>query len=115
VKVKQVREVAAQDVEVDGAEGVRIQWLFGKDDAPENFYMRLFELAPGGHTPRHGHPWEHEVYILEGEGIVASTAGDQPLTAQSVVHVPAGEVHQFRNTGRAPLKFLCLVPKTADY
>ena len=115
MKVKQVREVAAQDVQVEGAEGVRIQWLFGKDDTPENFYMRLFELAPGGYTPRHGHPWEHEVYILEGEGVVASPAGDKPLMAQSVVHVPAGEEHQFRNTGQAPLKFLCLVPKTADY
>jgi quercetin dioxygenase-like cupin family protein len=115
MKVKQVREVAAQAVTAEGADGVAIRWLLGADDAPENFYMRLFELAPGGHTPRHGHPWEHEVYVLEGEGAVSSPAGEVPLAPQSVVHVPAGEEHQFRNTGRAPLRFLCLVPKTAAY
>ena len=86
MKVKQVRDVAAQAVTAEGADGVAIRWLLGADDAPENFYMRLFELAPGGHTPRHGHPWEHEVYVLEGKGTVVSSAGEgaSPMTMMAL-------------------------------
>ena len=34
--------------------------VVGKADGADNFCMRIFELAPGGYTPRHAHPWEHE-------------------------------------------------------
>jgi quercetin dioxygenase-like cupin family protein len=75
--------------------------------------MRQFEVAPGGHTPRHSHPYEHEIFVMEGEGQVIE--GDQPhaLKAGDVVFVQPDEVHQFRNTGRASLKFLCLIPNSA--
>jgi quercetin dioxygenase-like cupin family protein len=115
VKVKHASEVPAQDIEVAGAAGVKIQWLVAQEDAPENFYMRLFQLEPGGHTPLHGHPWEHEVFVLEGEGSVVTPAKESPLEPNSVVYVPAGEEHQFKNGGARPLKFICLVPKTATY
>ena len=36
--------------------------------------MRQFELAPGGHTPRHTHAHEHEVFVLEGAGVVRRRA-----------------------------------------
>jgi quercetin dioxygenase-like cupin family protein len=75
--------------------------------------MRQFEVAPGCYTPRHHHPYEHEVFVLEGEGIVYE--GDQihKLKEGDVVFVKPDEVHQFRNTGSLPLKFLCLVPYSA--
>ena len=41
-----------------------------------------------------------------GEQVHALRAGD-------VVFVKPDEVHQFRNTGDQPLKFLCLIPNTA--
>ena len=43
---------------------------------------------------------------LEGDSEHALKAGD-------VVFVRPNEVHQFRNTGGAPLKFLCLIPNSA--
>ena len=115
MKVKHATEVPTQDVEVEGATGVKIQWLVAQDDAPETFYMRLFQLEPDGHTPLHGHPWEHEVFVLEGEGSVVTPAGELPLKPHSVVYVPATEEHQFKNSGSKPLKFICLVPKSATY
>ena len=114
-KVKHASAVTANPVEVPGAVGVKIQWLVGQEDQPANFCMRLFELEPGGHTPLHGHPWEHEVFVLAGEGSVVTPQGERPLTAHSVVYVPADEEHQFKNLGETPLKFLCLVPKSAEY
>ena len=115
MRVKHSTAVPAENVAVEGAAGVKIQWLIGHEDQPENFCMRLFELAPEGHTPRHAHPWEHEVYILAGAGQVAGESSDLEFKAGSVVHVAPGEVHQFRNTGGETLRFLCLVPKTAEY
>ena len=75
--------------------------------------MRQFEVAPGGFTPRHHHPYEHEVFVLEGQGVVYEGDQPHPLKAGDVVLVKPDEVHQFRNTGDGPLKFLCLIPNSA--
>ena len=75
--------------------------------------MRQFEVAPGGFTPRHSHPYEHEVFVLEGEGEVFEGPKPHRLGAGDVVFVKPDEVHQFRNTGSGPLKFLCLIPNSA--
>ena len=75
--------------------------------------MRQFEVAPGGFTPRHSHPYEHEVFVLEGQGVVLEGETEHPLSAGNVVFVKPNDVHQFRNTGDRPLKFLCLVPQSA--
>lgn len=113
--IREASQVPAETVQSEGVAGVSIRWLIGRQDNPDNFYMRLFEVAPGGHTPRHGHPWEHEIYVLEGKGEALTPEGRQGLGPHTVIHVRAGEEHQFRNTGERPLKFLCLVPKSAGY
>ncbi|HUS47831.1 MAG TPA: cupin domain-containing protein, partial [Phycisphaerae bacterium] len=59
------------------------------------------------------HDWEHEVYVLDGSGLVVTEAGEHMASAGMCVFVPAGEKHQFRNTGARAWKFLCLVPVTA--
>jgi quercetin dioxygenase-like cupin family protein len=110
VLVRKAVDVQQDDVEQEGAAGVKIRWLIAKGDAAPNFAMREFELAPGGHTPFHAHGWEHEVYVLAGEGAVVGDAGEFPLESGTVVFVPPDENHNFRNTGEAPLRFLCLVP-----
>ena len=72
------------------------------------------QVAPGGFTPHHSHPYEHEVFVLEGQGTILDGAVERPLQAGDVVYVAPGDVHQFRNGGNAPLKFLCLVPNSAS-
>ena len=61
--------------------------------------MRQFEVAPGGYTPKHSHPYEHEVFVLEGNGVVLEGDREHTLKPGDVVFVVPGEVHQFRNTG----------------
>jgi quercetin dioxygenase-like cupin family protein len=75
--------------------------------------MRQYEVAPGGYTPRHSHPYEHEVFVLEGQGVVYEGDAPHPLKQGDFVLVTPNEVHQFRNTGATPLKFLCLVPNSS--
>jgi quercetin dioxygenase-like cupin family protein len=72
--------------------------------------MRLFEMEPKGHSPFHSHPWEHEVFILEGEGAVVSEEGEKKFRAGDVVFILPNEKHQFKNNGEKTVKFLCLVP-----
>jgi quercetin dioxygenase-like cupin family protein len=109
MKLKTVEAVDAQAVAVEGAKDVRIRWLIHQPDGARNFYLRQFELAPGGHTPRHQHAWEHEVYVLAGGGEAVSAQGERSLSAGTTIFVEPDEIHQFR-AGREGLKFLCIIP-----
>lgn len=98
---------------MEGAQGCTVRALLGSSDGAPHFSMRHFEVQPGGHTPRHYHNYEHEVYVLEGEGEVWEGDVAHPLHAGDVVLVIPDEVHQFRNTGDRVMKFLCLIPNNA--
>jgi quercetin dioxygenase-like cupin family protein len=113
MKVNHYEQVAQQPVEMEGSHGCSVRMLLGERDGTPNFAMRQFEVAPGGYTPRHSHPYEHEVFVLEGQGLVFEGNDPHMLKAGDVVLVKPDEVHQFRNTGTSPLKFLCLIPNSA--
>ncbi len=97
-------------VDMEGASGCRIRCLVGPEDGAPSFSMRQFEIEPGGHTPLHQHAHEHEVFVLEGSGVVLEGDREHPLAPGSVVFVPPNEPHQFRAVGPGPMKFLCLIP-----
>ena len=113
MKVSASRDIPKKPVQMDGASGVEIRILIGKDDGAENFVMRMFELQPGGHTPFHAHPHEHEVFVVAGEGVVDFEGREHPLEPEHVVFVPGGTEHNFKNTGDSVLRFLCLIPAGA--
>lgn len=113
MKVNHYEQVPAQPVEMEGASGCQVRWLLGEKDGTPNFAMRQFEVAAGGYTPKHSHPYEHEVFVLEGNGVVYEGNREHPLKTGDVVFVRPDEIHQFQNTGDGPLKFLCLIPNSA--
>jgi len=113
MKISQSESVEEKSVEMPGAHGCTVRWLVSESDGAPNFAMRQFEVAPGGYTPRHSHPYEHEVYVLQGEGVVLEGDVEHPLTTGDVVLVQPDEIHQFRNTSDLPMKFICLVPHSA--
>jgi len=110
MKVCCSRAVPQKEVTMEGTHGCQVRWLVGEPDGAPNFAMREFVVAPGGYTPRHSHPYEHEVFVLEGEGVVVEGSEPHAIRAGDVVYVVPDEIHQFKNTGAAPLKFLCVVP-----
>jgi len=112
--VRNAREIRQDSVEEKGAKGVRVRWLISREDGAPVFAMREFEIEPGGYTPYHSHDWEHEVYVLSGEGVVVGEDGGKPLKPDLVAFVPAGEMHNFKNTGQETFRFLCLVPHTDE-
>jgi quercetin dioxygenase-like cupin family protein len=113
MKVNHYEQVAKAPVTMEGSNGCQVRWLVDEAQGAPNFAMRQFEVAPGGYTPKHSHPYEHEVFVLEGRGVVLEGDVEHPLVAGDFVLVTPGEVHQFLNTGAAPLKFLCLVPNSS--
>lgn len=107
----EVRRAMAVPAEpVSGAEGATIRWLWGKADGAPTFALRLIEVVPGGSTPHHSHPYEHEVYVLDGQARLIGDQHEHLLEAGDTVLVRSDERHQFMNAGPAPLRFLCAIP-----
>ncbi len=113
MKVNHYEAIDEQPVQMQGAEGCTVRQLVSRSDGAPNFAMRQFTVAPGGHTPRHFHPYEHEIFVLAGDGEIWEGDTPHPLRAGDVILVKPDEVHQFRNTGNTPFKFLCMIPNSA--
>ncbi|MEJ5185689.1 MAG: cupin domain-containing protein [Candidatus Geothermincolales bacterium] len=94
--------------------GVSLKWLIARGEGAPRFFMRLFEIEPGGHTPLHSHPWEHEVFVLSGRGEVKGSEKTFDLRPGDAAYIEEGEVHQFRNVGDTPFVFICVVPSYAE-
>jgi quercetin dioxygenase-like cupin family protein len=95
------------------AEGVAGRVVAGKADGVNNFCMRIFEIAPQGFTPKHAHPWEHEMFVHSGNGEIYGNGQWNLIGPGNVIFMPADEEHQVRNTGQELLILACLVPSIA--
>ena len=113
MKVEKSSNVLKSSVEVEGAKDVEIRWLICKDDGADKIAMRMFELKPGGFTPLHTHAHEHEVFVVEGEGIFVCEGKEYKFDSEDVIFVPCDKEHQFRNTGDSILRFLCIIAASA--
>lgn len=111
MKILHYRDVEAEDAG-EGTSRLTVRWLITKEEGAENFAMRLFEMEAGGYSPFHSHPWEHEVFILEGKGIVVGGDKEREFEAGDVIFIPPDEKHQFKNNSGKTVKFLCLIPYT---
>jgi quercetin dioxygenase-like cupin family protein len=110
VKHVHYTEVELEEPSEGGIKDMKVRWLISKKDGANNFAMRLFEIQPDGYSPLHQHDWEHEVFVLEGNGVTRDKNNENPFKQGDVFFVPPMEWHQFVNTGKETLKFLCLIP-----
>jgi quercetin dioxygenase-like cupin family protein len=115
--VRRADEMQGTPMEIEGAAKVAMRLMVGRADGAPNFALRHFTVEPGGHSPRHRHDYEHEVYVVEGAGRIEQD-GEQsdlrPGDVVFVVFVRPNALHQFVNTGSGPFKFLCIVPVSYD-
>jgi quercetin dioxygenase-like cupin family protein len=107
MQVISYEEVKAKEVE-EGSK-IKIRWL--NTGGSKNFAVRLFEIEPGGYSPHHSHPWEHEIFVLEGNGTTIGKEGAEAISVGDLISIPAGETHQIKNTGKSTLRILCMIPK----
>jgi quercetin dioxygenase-like cupin family protein len=106
VKVRNYREVNP-DTELPG---IALHTVISAQDGAPRFAMRVFEVQPGSSTPFHTHAWEHEVFILSGQGKVRDKDGEHHLQPDDAVLVPPNEEHCFVNSGSDVLRFVCCIP-----
>lgn len=111
-KVCHYTDVPAEEVGPQ-APGASMRWLIDDthDGAPV-YALRMVELAPGGSSPHHEHPYEHENFVVEGQGKVLMDGIWHPLKPGDIVFMPPGKVHQYANAGDTTFKFLCGIPVT---
>ncbi len=110
MKIVPAMQVEPEEVPEQGAQGASVRWLLSRKEGAPTVALRLFEIQPGGCTPFHHHAWEHEVFVLEGRVEVVAESGPVLLSPWDALLVFPDEQHQFRNTGEAPARLLCLIP-----
>jgi quercetin dioxygenase-like cupin family protein len=100
-----------KDVETSPAyEGIAKRVVIGPRQGAPSFVMRIFDLAAGMSTPYHTHDWEHEVFVLSGEGLAVSHHQETAVTIGDAILVVPNEPHCFKNQAHEPFRFMCLVP-----
>ena len=108
------RDVNGMKIEIPAAKFVLKKSVVTPETGWEGQVMRIFEIGEGGHTPKHEHPWYHVNYIIEGTGVLNVDGEDYAVEPGSCAYVPEDVMHQFVNTGKGTLKFICIVPEEGD-
>ncbi len=107
-----VAPIAVEEIE-QATQGLTIRRVISAVDGATDFTMEIFEIRPGGYSAFHAHPWEHQVFVIKGDGVVAGEQDETPFDAGDVIFISPNEPHQFRNTGDDTVEFVCLVPQAA--
>jgi len=88
--------------------------LVSLEDNPPTCTMTYSVIAPGKTSSHHLHPWEHEVFILEGSGALVCDGREYPIAAGDAMLIPANVDHVTRNTGRTSIRRIEVNPLAAS-
>jgi quercetin dioxygenase-like cupin family protein len=94
-----------------GTTGTSMRWLLSRREGANNFAMRVVRIEKGGFVGMHGHPYEHEIFILSGNGIAKEASGqEEEMNPGDFFLIEPDIKHTFINTGDEPLEFICCIP-----
>ena len=102
-------EITEEKVPENMASCTTIRWLLSEKDGVPTFYMRMFTMGPNCHIKGHYHPWEHEIYVLQGEGTIRIGDKKYLVGPGSFIYVPPNVEHEYWS-GSTGLRFLCMIP-----
>jgi uncharacterized cupin superfamily protein len=88
----------------------RKRWKLGDAAGLTQFGVNLLRLAPGQWSAqRHWHTAEDEfVYVLEGEGVLITDEGEQPLQVGDCAGFPAGAANGHHIVNRSDQELVLL-------
>ena len=84
--------------------------LIGREDGARKTAMHELTLGKGGHSAKHAHAWDHQLVVVVGRGLAVIGRRRIELRPGIVLLVQSGEVHQFFQRGRGPLRLLSVTP-----
>jgi quercetin dioxygenase-like cupin family protein len=90
--------------------GVSKRVLIGPKDGASGFFMRYFEVQPGGNSAFENHPEVHQVYVLRGRGKVLLGKEYHDIAEGDVIYIPPNEQHELRAAQDEVLGFICVAP-----
>jgi oxalate decarboxylase/phosphoglucose isomerase-like protein (cupin superfamily) len=113
------RFVEPESVETLVYEWGRHKWLSEPSvTGAKHMVVGVVTIEPGMGHLRHNHPGVEEIlYFIEGEGVqMVDVNGEErrPVSAGTLVHLPADVYHETVNTGSTPLKFLVVYSPTGQ-
>jgi len=112
--IKKKKDFNPTIMEDDKLSGIKFYPMLTAKDGTPTFAMRLFEISPGGYTPRHQHGWEHEVYIICGGGFVLKGEERIEIEKDDFIFVEPSELHQFQ-AGENGMSIICVVPNEGQH
>lgn len=111
MKIVRFSQIEGREIKNQGTSRTVKKVLLGPEEGSQNIVLRHFKILPGGHTPRHKHPYEHLVKIEKGKGIAIDENGEErELSSGNGVFIKPDEEHQFKNPYPEPFEFLCIIP-----
>jgi len=91
-----------------------IRWLLPKEIGVPNFEMRYFEVKKESVPSEEKHPWEHEIFVVRGGGIIKSGGIEKKVKSGDAIFIPPNELHQFSNVKEEPFGFICIIPNGCE-
>lgn len=113
--VNNMKHIKGKEIVHPEAKGANMKVLVSPNEGWDGYVMRVVEVEEGGYSPKHTHDWPHINYMIEGKGELMIDGKNHPVEAGSYSYVPANSLHQFRNVGTTPFKFICIVPENGHY
>jgi len=111
--IHKYKDIELTPVDMDGVDQVAMSNVISSAEGWTNHTLRVFRIEPGGHTPRHQHPWEHINYVIKGKATLRLGDRVQEIGEKDFAVVPGNTEHQFQNPFDEPFEFICIVPNSA--
>ncbi len=110
MKHSHMDQITKENVSAFGSEKTTVQWWTNQDDS-QFFMMRRFEIGPHGHIGIHGHPEEHQMFVLKGPIILLDHDGNETeVGSNEFVFMPSEEKHGYKNPNEYSVSFICCIP-----
>ena len=108
---KNYLDVTGEDITMADSKGATMRWLITEKDGALRYTMRRFDIKKGGRIGLHGHPEEHEIYVLSGKARISDDKGFKTVAGPGdVLFVSPYEKHGYENVGEETFTFLCIIP-----
>lgn len=112
--VNSIEKAKEVSINIPEVKDITIRWLLPPEVGTPNFEMRYFEIKKGGYSPKEKHPWEHEVLVVKGKGIVRGGNEEKIVKAGDAILIAPNELHQFKSTEEEDFGFICVIPNGAE-
>jgi quercetin dioxygenase-like cupin family protein len=103
-------DIKAEELKPDFGVKSTIRWLITDADGARASAMRYFQIMPGGKIFPHHHPWEHEIFIVKGEGKLRIGRRWYSVSEGTFIFIPPNVEHEYVNSSDQPFEFICVIP-----